>query len=44
MIVVGQQEEETGMLKLRHQGGEEEKGMLIADLISFLKEQEANRS
>ncbi len=41
MIVVGQQEEESGMLKLRQQGGEELDARSLADVIALLKEQEA---
>lgn len=36
MIVVGQQEEENGMLKLRHQGGAELKPMNVDAMIKFL--------
>ena len=36
MIVVGQQEEESGMFKLRHQGGEELAPMNVKTMIEFL--------
>lgn len=41
MIVVGQQEDETGLLKLRHQGGVEEEAMTLTSVIDFLKKQES---
>jgi len=43
MVVVGQQEEESGLLKLRHQGGEELEPMPAHDMINLLKEQVKNR-
>ena len=43
MIVIGQQEEESGMLKLRHQGGKELSPMPVTDMINLLKEQENSR-
>ena len=39
MIVVGQQEEESGIFKLRHQGGEEETPMPIGEMIKFINDQ-----
>ncbi len=43
MIVVGQKEEDGGMVKLRHQGGEELTPMSVKDMIAFLKEREEMR-
>ncbi|MCK4531008.1 MAG: threonine--tRNA ligase, partial [Candidatus Marinimicrobia bacterium] len=39
MIVVGQQEEESGIFKLRHQGGKEETPMPIEEMIKFINDQ-----
>jgi threonyl-tRNA synthetase len=40
MIVVGQQEEESGRVKLRQQGGKEEAPMEVPAMIAFLKDRE----
>ena len=37
MVVVGQQEEESGMLKVRLQGGEELEAMSLEDMLAHLK-------
>jgi threonyl-tRNA synthetase len=42
MIVIGQQEEESGIFKLRHQGGEEEIPMPIDEMIKFIDDQVKN--
>lgn len=39
MIVVGQKEEESGLLKLRQQGGKEREPMPVRDMIAFLIEE-----
>ena len=43
MIVMGQQEAESGQVKLRHQGGDELPPMPVKDMINLLKEQVKNR-
>ncbi|MCK4814113.1 MAG: threonine--tRNA ligase [Candidatus Marinimicrobia bacterium] len=43
MIVVGQKEEDGGVVKLRHQGGEELASMSVKEMIAFLKEREEMR-
>jgi threonyl-tRNA synthetase len=43
MIVIGQQEEESGQFKLRLQGGEEWPSMSLAGLITRLKETEREK-
>ncbi|MFA6619079.1 MAG: threonine--tRNA ligase [Candidatus Neomarinimicrobiota bacterium] len=43
MIVIGQDEAENAMFKLRHQGGKEEGAMDLGGVISFLKEEETTQ-
>jgi threonyl-tRNA synthetase len=43
MIVIGQQEAESGMVKLRHQGGDELAPMSVTDMIELLSKQVDNR-
>jgi threonyl-tRNA synthetase len=43
MIVIGQQEAESGLLKLRHQGGDELAPMFVANMIELLSKQVDNR-
>ena len=43
MIVVGQQEEESGLVKLRHQGGDELDPMSVSEMVKLLQEQVNSR-